>query len=382
MLNDNDLSSMIAPMHRLTRDLYRAMGQADREGVGGVTDSEARYLVDTYYQMQESRIRSNNRVKGLERDAKREKNKAEPHDALDFVQGQFALLEKNLASILGVYAETHPMGWFFAQTVGIGPIISAGLLAHIDIKKAATAGALWRFAGMEPTQRWESEATVRKLWEEHEQAHLEDTIEVMCKVLGRRSDTVIRDATTNHATGKTGKLTRDKAIKALCRIPYNRPFKTLLWKAGESFVKVKNREDAFYGREYAKRKAAEWQKNVYGGFADAAAQKLATTAIGKSTDAYAWYSGAVDAHKVRALLREDNPIALKDVLAEEGRGTPMLPPAHIHNRATRYVRKLFLSHLWECWREQENLPIVKPFSIAIQGHAHYVAPPQKSPIKI
>lgn len=37
---------------------------------------------------------------------------------------------------------------------GIGPVISAGLLAHIDIHRAVTVGHIWRFAGLDPSVKW------------------------------------------------------------------------------------------------------------------------------------------------------------------------------------------------------------------------------------
>jgi hypothetical protein len=57
--------------------------------------------------------------------------------------------------------------------------------------------------------------------------------------------------------------------------------------------------------------------NEKGMYADQAANILATKNIGKSTEAYKWYSKG------------------------------MLPPAHINARARRWAEKIFLSHVFE-----------------------------------
>ena len=115
---------------------------------------------------------------------------------------------------------------------GVGPVIAAGLLAHIDITRANTAGSIWRFAGLDPTSEWK------------------------------------------------------KGTKR----PHNAALKTLCWKLGESFVKISGKEDSVYGKLYKERKAEESAKNERGEFADQAKQKLEKFKIGKTTDAYKAYS--------------------------------------------------------------------------------------------
>lgn len=313
------LNALVEPVHRLSRDMMKALRNAVSET--NISDAEARFLVDLYYTMQEDRVRLNNQVKGLEREAKKEEKEAEPHDALSLMHTQCNLLEDNIKRILGVYVDAHPMAWFFEQTVGVGPVIAAGLLAHIDIHQAPTVGHIWNFAGLNPSIKWEK---------------------------GQKR-------------------------------PWNTPLKTLCWKIGESFIKVSNNPKDTYGKVYRERKTLEWNRNLAGDFADQASRKLETTKIGKTTDAFAWYSGQIDPGKARVALEEGKDLKVAELQAE-GTGLPMLPPAHIHSRARRYAVKLFLSHLHECWYRQEVGEPPKPFAIAIQGHAHYIAPPQKAPV--
>jgi Zn finger protein HypA/HybF involved in hydrogenase expression len=53
-----------------------------------------------------------------------------------------------------------------------------------------------------------------------------------------------------------------------------------------------------------------------------------------------------------------------------------LPPRHAHNRAFRHMIKLFLSHLWQTWREAEGLPAPAPYAFAILRHpeGHLITP--------
>ena len=129
--------------------------------------------------------------------------------------------------------------------------------------------------------------------------------------------------------------------------PWNAALKTLCWKIGESFVKVHNNEKDIYGKLYAQRKALEIERNERGEFADQAKAKLATTRIGKTTDAYKSYS------------------------------VGKLPPAHIHARAKRWAVKIFLSHWWEVAYEAHygEKPPFEPYPIAHLGHVHKIAVP-------
>jgi hypothetical protein len=309
--------------------MARALAQAG----GGITDTEARYLVDIYYTMQDQRVRANNQVKALARDAKRVKALAraagetkevteEPHEALDFVLTQFKTLEENVARLLGVYAENHPMFWFFEQTVGIGPILTAGLVAHIDIHQAPTPGHIYRFAGYDPTTKWEKRT----------------------------------------------------------KRPWNADLKKLCWKIGDSFVKFSGHERGFYGRLYRERKAREWRRNLAGELQEQAAAALSAKRFDTKTDAYSWYSGECDPDLAASMLEEGKPPTAAACRAKDGKGTPMLPPGHIDSRARRWAVKLFLSHLQECWwRQATGTEPPNPYPIEHQGHVHKISPPQIPP---
>lgn len=263
----------LEPIERLNRDLVRAMSDI------GV--DEARYLVDSYYQIQDYRKASNNQGRALEKSE-------EPHAVVGWLGSQMDAVEGQLKRALGEWASQQPAGVWAQSIVGIGPVLSAGLLAHIDIVKAPTVGHIWRFAGLDPTVKW------------------------------------------------------DKGQKR----PWNAALKVLCWKIGESFVKVSGNERNVYGKVYLARKARETEMNDALAFSDQAERKLATTRIGKDTEAYKAYS------------------------------VGKLPPAHIHARAERYATKLFLAHFHHVAYETAfGIPPPKPYMIEHGGHAHFIAPP-------
>jgi hypothetical protein len=273
ILETENIEIGLDPLPRLSRDL--------RDAAIELSDDEARFLVDSYYNMQEQRIRGDAQVRALEKTK-------EPHRVLAWYAEQSERLEKAVRGALDVYSASKPLGQWARNQDGIGPVLAAGLLAHIDIARCTSAGDIWRFAGLDPTQTW----------------------------------------------GKGKKR------------PWNAGLKTLCWKIGESFVKVCNKDTAFYGHLYKQRKERETLRNEAGDFADQAKAKLEKFNIDKKTDAYKAYS------------------------------VGKLPPAHIHARAKRYAVKLFLAHYFEtgCRLAGREPPL--PYPIAHLDHVHRIAPPE------
>jgi hypothetical protein len=203
---------------KLTKDM--------RTATATLTPKEARFLVDLYYTMQDERIRQANQVRSL-------RESGEPHNAIAWVLGQSESLERSVQAMLDAYTkqESTGMGQWARAIVGIGPVIAAGLVANIDITRAPTAGHIWRFAGLDPTQEW-----------------------------------------------KKGE-----------KRPWNASLKVLCWKLGESFVKVSGNERDVYGKVYAARKAYEIAQSESGALAAQAKAKLDRFKIGADTEARKWY---------------------------------------------------------------------------------------------
>ena len=201
--NEMQPSEYFESVLRMTRDLRNA----------SITLSfrEARFLVDAYYAMQRDRIRAAHQTRTLVANE-------EPHDIISWVQDQRHTLEGQVAKALDAYSASLEYGVWARSIVGIGPIISAGLAANIDISKAPTVGHVWRFAGLDPTVKWEK--------------------------------------------GK--------------KRPWNGSLKRLCFLIGESFVKVSNNNRDVYGKVYASRKIVETRNNEALMFKDQAALSLAS----------------------------------------------------------------------------------------------------------
>ncbi len=204
------------PVARITRDL--------KEAARTLSHDEARFLVDAYYAMQRDRIRANHQERTLA-------GGSEPHDVMSWLADQRESLENQVRRALDAYSASQDAGIWARSIVGIGPVIAAGLLCHLDIRDAPTVGHWWRFAGLDPTVKWERGA--KRPW---------------CG-----------------------------SLKRLC------------WVLGESFVKVSNHERDIYGKIYQARKAWETKRNEACAYADQARESLDTKKFGADTDARRHY---------------------------------------------------------------------------------------------
>jgi hypothetical protein len=194
--------------------------------------AEARYLVDTYYQLQEFRKASANQARALT-------TSEEPHETVAFFAGQFGTLERQVQGALDAYSKGDPLGQWLRAVKGIGPVIAAGLLAHIDWT-VPTAGNIWRFAGLDPSVTW------------------------------RKGE----------------------------RRPWNASLKTLCWKIGDSFVKFSGHDDCYYGQLYRQRKEYELERDVTGGNADAAKRTLEERTIRDAATRTVYESGHLPAGRL------------------------------------------------------------------------------------
>jgi hypothetical protein len=161
--------------------------------------------------------------------------------------------------------------WAYDQ-IGIGPVIASGLAAHIDVVKAPSISAVWKFAGLAPGY--------------------------------------------------------DRKIKGV-KLPYNARLKVLCWKMGESFVKVSGKEDATYGKLYTEFKREELGRNDSGKYAAAAANELATKKIRDKETKTKLESGKLtDAHLHARAKRRVVKIFLSHYWTKgrEARGLPVRGP--------------------------------------------------------
>lgn len=193
---------------KLTQDMKNIAAKLPR--------SEVTIIVRSYYQRQDERIRENNRLKAIDREAGKRGEEPPKHELLDWLHARSLELEHSIQVAMDHYSMAQPVGRWMRSIDGIGPVLAAGFLAELDITKAPTAGQFWRFAGLDPSNVW---------------------------------------------------LPREKR-------PWNADLKVLCWKCGQCFTYVCNKEGALYGKVYKNRKKLEIYNNEQGKYADAAKREL------------------------------------------------------------------------------------------------------------
>lgn len=199
----------LQPVQKLDRDVRKAVNAA----APTMTQHEVRELVDLYYRLQKDRVSLGNQRFALEAGDR-------PAEVVSHFAGSFVDLEAQMKGVLLAYVQGDPVGRWLLGIKGIGPVLAAGMLAHIDITRAPTAGHIWRFAGLDPTVKW--------------------------------------------AKGE--------------KRPWNARLKKTCWLIGDSFVKSSGREvgpgEINYGVIYRARKTVELERNAAGAYADQAAAAL------------------------------------------------------------------------------------------------------------
>ena len=203
--------------------------------------AEVRNAVETYYDIQDFRIRSGNRRFAVNKSNDEIESCVEDGETsvitnkalyLQLVEHDFKRTEETIAKFLGNYAKNDPIGKWLLSITGIGPVLAAALLSYIDISRCETAGSIWQYAGwagpMKPKQKGE-------------------------------------------------------------KINYNPKFRVICWKIGRSFIKVSGNKNDIYGKLYKAKKEWYIAKNEAGGFAEKAAYELSAKKYSPDTASYKAY---------------------------------------------------------------------------------------------
>jgi hypothetical protein len=246
-----------------------------------LTPHQARYLVDLYYQIQDTRVGTGNQAIQLGKSE-------EPNEVVAYFARQLEIIEDQIRKALDKYTSASEIGIWAKSITGIGPVISAGLVANINPEHCISAAKVWRFCGLAPGQKRER---------------------------GKKLD-------------------------------FNPSLKRLSWLIGESFVKVSNHPNDYYGNLYKKRKELEEGYNEEGKYSDQAKEAITVKKYRDDTKAKKIY--------------------------EQGK----LPPGHIHARAKRYAAKMFIAHFAAVYYEstfKKKAP--EPYAIVHLGHVDYLPPP-------
>lgn len=229
-------SEFLESVDKLDRDIIEAI----RDGRMKLEGRDIRYLIDFYYQLQEYR----KSAKNIER-ANEAAN--EPSLLISHLANQQKKLETQVKSAFTAWSSIQPGCQWALSVFGIGPVISSGLAAMVDLSKTTSIGKLWRFAGVDPTCIWEK--------------------------------------------GK--------------KRPFSAKLKVLTWKIGDSFRKFSGNANCYYGEVYKTRKKQEVRLNEEFRFKDQAEKALSSGHWKKTTNAYKAYmegklpDGQIDARAMR-----------------------------------------------------------------------------------
>lgn len=112
-----------------------------------IHDADARLMVNLYYDHQNNYLRIVNRLESASMSGQDNLN--------SLLQGQkkhFDKQSKECKKALTRYVDNHILGDWFKGVYGISPVLAAGLVAYIDITKAATVGHIWSYCGLDPNR--------------------------------------------------------------------------------------------------------------------------------------------------------------------------------------------------------------------------------------
>lgn len=204
------------------RALRRAFNKDFKDAAKVIPKRQVKYLVDMYYTAQQMRIAVEGKLRSLEE---------VPNAVLTIFLDMFEEVEKDLQSALDVYTANSDVGASFRRIKGIGPVLTAGWMAHVNVHIAVNAAKVMRFGGYDPTVKWEK---------------------------GQKR-------------------------------PYNADLKLVLSKMGRAFVFLSNR-NSFFGQKYKENKKLIEKRNEAGMFAERCAELLRTRKYKEETNAFKCYS--------------------------------------------------------------------------------------------
>jgi hypothetical protein len=373
-----DVFGDLGAIERLGKDLKGSVKTLNRD--------EVRTLVDYYYIIQDNRKAANNQISQLEKTG-------EPHALLRYVHKQADILEAQIKNAMNFWTEEHPVASIVKNSVcGIGPIIAAGLIAHLDVHRAKTAGGFWRYAGLDPSSQWLSRDKVRDWVKNNKDIPVEDLVFRAATFFGRNADTLRRMASSDK-DGKPTPMTYETLTKAISLRPYNASLKTLCWKMGDCFMKFSKKQRKLCPScgEYTIVKVpgdseGEEEEQVDCLTSNCKHCKEDLSSVVMEPACFYGYIYRKQKQHLIGLNQSGNlSKTAADTLAKKNIQDPktlatykggMLSDGHIDGMARRFAVKLFLSNLHELWCAIEGIPCPQPYSMAHLGHAHYICQPE------
>ena len=115
-----------------------------RQSTVSIGKRDARYLTDTFYQIQKIRIGLENQVRSVNQNKDGEGNPS----IMEYAALSLAVLEKSIASAFETFVESRPETKWMTDIKGIGPTIATVLYAYFNVDGVESAGNFWSYAGL------------------------------------------------------------------------------------------------------------------------------------------------------------------------------------------------------------------------------------------
>lgn len=404
------------PVSATEIELLERVNKDTRRAMQALTPDDVKVLVDLYYNIQEHRKAFSNQLWAAQ------ENDEPASDFIGFTYRSIMRLEDNISKAMDEVSYKTDEGTWCRKIFGLGPVLTAGLLCHIDINLSPHVSSLWAYAGYAPGIEWYGRAKATALVDEYvpRKRHYDiSDVYILCNKLEMsqiRTVTMLKFAQQLDKAKPVYRINED-VLQALQEDGLSTEILTQLnsiegtvFKEREEFVEAlrgcidvkisRNGENLIINQsEYREPKAITRDKIIHALARRPWNAKLRTLcwkvgdqfvkAQNQDKDIYGKiYKSQKDLYKKRndqglykeraaKILTDKNFTKLTETKKayEEGR----LPDGHIDMMARRYATKRFLSHLWVVMYESKHGygSAPDPWIVTHGGHdpSHISRPP-------
>lgn len=166
-----------------------------KESTVDINREQARFLVDTYYQIQKMRTGTANQIRSITQNLD-DQGETIPL-AIEWVFQNMKNQEAQMKKIFQTFAESNPVGRWMLDIVGIGPVIASACLSYYDIDVVSHCNQFWSFSGLNDYNNpWLGKTgaadMVKEIYEELECK--DDGVDFICKMdeLGNKDKEFIK----------------------------------------------------------------------------------------------------------------------------------------------------------------------------------------------
>lgn len=213
-----------------------------------MTDPLLRALVDLRdRQIQKARIQFNNRVAALDNASDQSAGSGQRATVERWLD-VFTTLEKEIEKDIARTVKNEPIYDELSNIKGIGPMLAAKLISMIDIQRANTVSALWRYSGYGQSFYWQDGDKIV-------------APQTGYKWTGPKGDKTKISVTPEPKNGWQLVQVRDRPIDKFV-LPYNKRLKSTLFVVAGSFLKSGSPYRRFYDTHKTKYETTkeDWNK--------------------------------------------------------------------------------------------------------------------------